>query len=141
MSQSPSNNERILGLDYGLTNTGVAICEGGVVSPIKIINSKNFNHLQSEISVLILRNKINKLVVGLPLSATGSENDQSLIVRRFVNNLKKYIKIPIIYVNEYGSTQEFLSNGVVSNISKRKKKNNDSYSAALILEYYLESLH
>jgi putative Holliday junction resolvase len=141
MSQSQNNNERLLGLDYGLSHTGVAICESGIASPIKIINSKNFNHLQSEISALIVKNKINKVVVGLPLSATGHENDQSLIVRRFVNNLKKYVKIPIVYVNEYGSTQEFLSNGIVSSISRKKKKNNDAYSASIILEYYLESLN
>ena len=98
MSQSQNNNERLLGLDYGLSHTGVAICESGIASPIKIINSKNFNHLQSEISALIVKNKINKVVVGLPLSATGHENDQSLIVRRFVNNLKMKIYKQLILV-------------------------------------------
>lgn len=140
MSQSPNNNEKILGLDYGLTNTGVAICEGSIVSPLKIINSKNFVHLQTEISNLILKNKINKIVVGLPLSVNGTENPQSLKVRQFVNNLKKYVKLPIVFVNEYGSTQEFLSNGIISGISRKKAKNNDHYSAAMILEFYLESL-
>jgi putative transcription antitermination factor YqgF len=80
-------------------------------------------------------------VVGLPLSANGTENPQTLKVRQFVNNLKQYIKISIVFVNEYGSTQEFLSNGVVSNASRKKIKNNDKYSAALIIEYYLESLN
>jgi putative Holliday junction resolvase len=139
MSQSPENNERLLGLDYGLVNTGVAICENGIVSPLRIINSKNFNFLHSEIATLIVKNKINKIIIGLPLSISGSENPQSLKVRQFVNNLKKFIKIPIIYMNEFGSTQEFLSNGFISKLSRKKKKMNDHYSAALILEYYLES--
>lgn len=141
MSPLTKNNENLLGIDYGLVNTGVAICDGGVVSPLKIINSKNFNHLQTELATLILRNKINKVIIGLPLSASGSENPQSLKVRQFANNLKKYIKVPIVFVNEYGSTQEFLSNGVVTQISRKKAKNNDHYSAAIILEYYLETLN
>jgi putative Holliday junction resolvase len=141
MSQSLNNKENILGIDYGLVNTGVALSESGIVSPLMVVNSKNFNHIQSILSSLIVKNKITKIVIGLPLSASGSENPQSLKVRQFVNNLKKYIKIPIIYVNEYGSTQEFLSNGVISNISRRKIKQNDKYSAAIIIEYYLESLN
>lgn len=141
MSQLQNNNENILGIDYGLVNTGLAISENGIVSPLSIVNSKNFNHLQSSIATIVLKYKINKIVVGLPLSASGLENPQSLKVRQFVNNLKKYIKIPIIYINEYGSTQEFLSNGVISNISRRKVKNNDKYSAAIIIQYYLETLN
>lgn len=141
MSPSQNNKESILGIDYGLVNTGVALCEDGVVSPLTIINSKNFNHLQSSLSSLVIKNKISKIVVGLPLSANGSENPQTLKVRQFVNNLKKYIKVPIVFVNEYGSTQEFLANGVISNVSRKKVKNNDKYSAALIIEYYLESLN
>ena len=141
MSQSQNSKESILGIDYGLVNTGIALCEHGVVSPLTIVNSKNFNHLQSSLASLVIKNKISKIVVGLPLSANGTENPQTLKVRQFVNNLKKYIKIPIVFVNEYGSTQEFLSNGVVSNASRKKIKNNDKYSAALIIEYYLESLN
>ena len=134
------NKDKILGIDYGLVNTGLAICDVSIVSPLKIVNSKNFNHLQTEISSIITKSRINKIVIGLPLSIDGAENPQSLKVRQFVNNLKKYVKIPIIFVNEFGSTQEFLSNGVISKISRKKTKNNDHYSAAIILEYYLESL-
>lgn len=141
MSQSLKNNISLLAIDYGLTNTGVAICIDNVVSPLKIVNSKNFNHLQAELSQLIYKNKIQKLIVGLPLSADGTENKQSLIVRQTVNSLKKYIKIPIIYINEFGTTGDTLSNGFISKISRRaRSKINDSHSAALILETYLESL-
>lgn len=140
MFPSQNNKENLLGIDYGLVNTGIALSEGNVISPYKIINSKNFAHLQTELSSIIVKHKINKIVIGLPLSANGSENSQSLKVRQFANNLKKYIKIPIVFVNEYGSTQEFLTNGYVSKVSKRRIKNNDMYSASLILNYYLESL-
>ena len=133
MSPSPNNNEVLLGLDYGLTNTGLALSIDGIVSPLKIVNSKNFNHFQAELSNLIFKN---------PLSHDGKENRQSIVVRQVVNNLKKYIKIPIIYINEYGTTQNSLSNGIVTNLSKKtRNKESDHYSAALILETYLDSLN
>lgn len=141
MSQFQNNKLTLMAIDYGTTNTGVALSIDGIVSPLKIINSKNFNHFQAELSVLIFKNRVKKLIVGLPLSANGGENAQSLLVRQVVNSLKKYIKIPIIYVNEYGSTFAALSNGVVSHASRRAvSKINDSHSAAIILETYLEEL-
>jgi putative Holliday junction resolvase len=142
MSLSHDNKETIIGLDYGLTNTGVALSIDGVVSPLKIINSKNFNHFQSELSKLILNYRAKKIIVGLPLSHDGKENKQSIIVRQVINNLKKYIKIPFIYVNEYGTTQSFLSNGIISQASRKvRNKQNDSHSAALIIENYFDSLN
>lgn len=141
MSQSQDNKEVILGIDYGLTNTGIAMSIDGVVSPLKIINSKNFNHFQSELAKLILQYRAKKIVIGLPLSHDGKENKQSIIVRQVVNNLKKYIKTPFIYINEYGTTQSFLSNGFISGVSRKaRNKQNDSHSAALILENYFDSL-
>lgn len=141
MYHSQGSKENILGIDYGLVNTGLAISEGGIVSPLKIVNSKNFAHLQTEISSVVVKNKITKIIIGLPVSANGSENPQSLKVRQFANNLKKYIKVPMEFMNEYGSTQEFLSNGIISNISRQRAKKNDHHSAAIILEFYLESLN
>jgi|APGre2960657404_1045060.scaffolds.fasta_scaffold34554_1 putative Holliday junction resolvase len=141
MSPSRETKETILGIDYGLTNTGLALSIDGVVSPLKIVNSKNFAYFQSEISSLIIKYRIKKIVIGIPLSYDGKDNQQSLIVRQTVNNLKKYIKVPFIYISEYGSTQSFLANGIVSNISKKtRNKANDHYSAAIILENYFENL-
>ncbi len=142
MSPSRETKETILGIDYGLTNTGLALSIDGVVSPLKIINSKNFTYFQSEISSLIIKYRIKKIIVGIPLSYDGKDNKQSLIVRQTVNNLKKYIKVPFIYISEYGSTQSFLANGIMSNISKKtRNKVNDHYSAAIILESYFENLN
>jgi putative transcription antitermination factor YqgF len=142
MSPSRETKETILGIDYGLTNTGLALSIDGVVSPLKIINSKNFTYFQSEISSLIIKYRIKKIIVGIPLSYDGKDNKQSLIVRQTVNNLKKYIKVPFIYISEYGSTQSFLANGIMSNISKKtRNKANDHYSAAIILENYFENLN
>ena len=113
MSQSRETKEAILGIDYGLTNTGLALAIDGVVSPFRIVNSKNFNYFQSEISTLITKYRVKKIVIGIPLSYDGKDNKQSIIVRQVVSNISK----------------------------KTRNKVNDHYSAAIILESYFENLN
>lgn len=140
-SKSPSKESSIIAVDYGTTNSGIAVSVEGVVSPLVVINSKNFEHFQRELESLILKYNAKKLIFGLPLSADGKENKQSLVVRQVVNNLKKKVKTPIFYVNEYGSTASYLSNGIVSTLSRKTKINqNDKEAAAIILRDYLDSL-
>lgn len=136
MSKKP---EVLLGIDLGLVHTGLALSKGGITSPYKTINSKNFNHLMSEIHSVIVKEGITNIIVGIPLSHDGKENKQSLEVRKIVNNLKKYIKVPIEYYNEYGTTfsHSHLSSGYHVGVATKKKEKIDQYSASSILESYL----
>lgn len=136
MSKKP---EVFLGIDLGLVHTGLALSKEGITSPYKTINSKNFNHLMSEIHSVIVKENITKIIVGIPLSHDGKENKQSLEVRKIVNNLKKYIKVPIEYYNEYGTTYSHthLSSGFHVGVATKKKEKIDQYSASSILESYL----
>lgn len=139
--KSQSQDSSLISVDYGTTNSGIAVALDGVVSPLTVIASKNFEHFQKELENLIVKYKTKKIIFGLPLSADGRENKQSLIVRQIVNNLKKKIKIPIVYVNEYASTSSFLTSGVASTLSRKTKiKQNDKQSAAIILRDYLDNL-
>jgi len=141
MFQSKINNKPkvYLGIDYGLVHTGTALSKDGVTSPYKTINSKNFNHLLSELHSIIVKEGITNIIVGIPLSHDGKENKQSLEVRKAINNLKKYIKLPIEYYNEYGTTYSntHISSGYHVGISTKKKEKIDQYSASSILESYL----
>jgi len=137
-SKTNKNQERILAMDYGLVRTGIAVSIDGVVSPVKTIISKDFKHFLAELWSEIVKQKVTKIVVGLPVSSDGKENDQTVIVRRIVNNLKKYIKLPFEFYNEYGTTVDYGVNSyfTVSEIRRRRKKI-DQLSAQMILESYL----
>lgn len=137
-----SQENNLIGVDYGLTNSGIAVSIDGVVSPLTVIVSKNFEHFQRELETLVFKYKVKKIIFGLPLSADGSENKQSLLVRQAVNNLKKKIKTPILFVNEYASTTSYLSNGNRANLSRKTvQKRNDKEAAAIILRDYIDNLN
>jgi putative Holliday junction resolvase len=130
------SDEVLMGIDYGEKNTGVAFGRDGSVAPMTILDSKNTFQLISDISRYIAENKVTKIVVGLPLSPEGKETPQSLKVRRFINMLKIKIKKPVEYVSEDGTTKEAILGAIKSGISKKRRRTNDSLSAALILKRY-----
>jgi putative transcription antitermination factor YqgF len=142
MSPYLENRENILGVDYGETNTGFAISVDGVPSPLKVVNSKNLSHLLQEMSTVIVRYKIKLIVFGLPLNLDNQDTPQSMKVRQVVNYIKKFIKTPIVYVSEFGSTSSTLSSGIMTHASRKSRnKENDARSACFILQNYLDETY
>jgi len=94
----------------------------------------------NEITLTALHNKVNKIVIGLPIDVDGKETYKSLKVRRFANLLKSHVKKPIEFVNEYNTTYESLRESINLDYSKKSRKNLDHISAAVIVRKYFESL-
>ena len=136
---STGAGQTILGIDYGERNIGLAFGRAGLVSPIKTISGKNIQVAMNEISLTVLNNKVDKIIIGLPLDLDGKETFKSLKVRRFANLLKNHIKKPIEFVNEYNTTFESLRESINLNYSKKSRKNLDHISAAVIARKYFES--
>jgi len=120
----------LLAIDYGSKKIGLAWCDDAlkVVLPFGIIKSQ-------ELVSLIKREKIDKLVVGLPLGLDGKENDNTKRVRKFVDDLKKEIKIPVDFIDErFTSAQADRMDGGLSGASRDEK------SAMVILQSYLDKI-
>ncbi len=131
--------EILLGIDYGDTNTGLAFGRAGAVSPLTVLNSKDEGQLLAQISRFISENKVNKVIMGLPLTLNGKETNQSLKVRRFTKILKIKLKRPVEFISEFGTTQESIQRAIKSGVSRKRRQTNDHLSAALILKrYYAE---
>ncbi len=132
--------EKLLGIDYGSTNIGLAFGINGFVSPLKVISGKNTNEALAEISRYVIENKVEKVVVGLPLRSDGKETPQSREVRNFGKILKIHTKRPIFYVNEYRTSKESVTEAINLGISKKRRQIVDHLSAALILKEYYSRL-
>jgi len=132
--------EIVLGIDFGSTNIGLSFGINNLVSPLKVINGKNQQQAISEISRYIIENKVDRVVLGLPLSLEGKESRQSREVRKFGKLLKIKIKRPIKYVNEYRTTEESITEAVNLGISKKRRQKVDHLSAALIIKEYYSKL-
>lgn len=118
----------MLGIDYGDKRVGLALAElGSMAIPYKIL--ANSTDLFSELEKIISQENISLLVVGLPHSFSGKNNDRLEITQNFITDLKKHFSLEIVTVDEQMTSVLYAKQGV--------KKDLDKYSATAILETYL----
>jgi len=120
----------ILGIDYGKKRIGLAWVQEGldVVLPYGIM--KNEQLIINKLATMVDEEKINKIVVGLPLGLDGEENENTKSVRGFVDELKEEIEIEIQFVDERFTSKQADRMGGDASL--------DEKSAMLILQSYLD---
>ena len=133
---------RILGLDIGDKNIGVAISdpEEILASPQGIIKRDNDQNAIDAIIELINEYDIKRLVIGIPYSLSGAIGNQAESVLFFKEKLSQNTDIDIEMQDERLSTiaaENLLIDAGVS--GKRKKERLDAAAAAYILQGYLDS--
>lgn len=121
----------ILAIDYGTKRIGLAWVNEdlGVVLPYGIIHNKNAGGKNLELIKLIKTERVQKVVIGLPLGLEGEENPNTKKIRAFAESLAKEIALPVEFVDERFSSYEADSMGGVAT--------RDEKSAMVILQAYL----
>jgi putative Holliday junction resolvase len=137
---TPKKEDYLIGVDYGSTNIGVALGKNALVNPIKIIEAKNLQNAIADLTRLSIENKSVAFILGLPLGADGKETKKSLEVRRFAKLLKTASRKPVFFQNEYATTIGAEEEMIELEISQRKRRMKDHYSAALILKQYYDAM-
>ncbi|MDP2812776.1 MAG: Holliday junction resolvase RuvX [bacterium] len=126
--------QKFLGIDYGDKRVGLAIAEDGSIAlPYKVLQNNNLENLLEQLKEVIQIETISLLVIGLPHSLSGQENERCKITRNFVNFLKSNLDIKIETVDEQFSSQLYQKQGVVKDI--------DKYAATEILDTFLAIRH
>lgn len=131
--------KRILALDLGEKNIGVAISDemGLLARPFTTL--KNGKQVFGEIAEILDKNDCEKLVIGLPLSLSGKEEKQVEKIRDFSRSLEGVISVKIEFRDERFTTklvEKRLINEGVS--AKRRKELIDQMAAREILQDYLD---
>ena len=131
------NNSRLLGIDPGKKNIGIAICDEKkvVATPLKVIKKNKFEFLLKEIKDIIKENDIKGVVVGNPINMDGSFGKSSQSALDFAKNLSKNVTIPIVLWDERLSSEGSfkITQDLGTNVTDRIKKL-DKNSAAFILQ-------
>ena len=130
---------RYLAIDYGTKRTGLAICDRAetIASPLTVIEGQK--ELLKKIAEVVETERVEAVVLGLPLNMTGSESSQTKLVFRFAEQLKDYLHIPVHFQDERLSSfsaEEKLASAKFTKGKKRKRL--DAVAAAEILEAFLE---
>lgn len=123
---------KYLGIDFGLRKIGLATSEGELASPWQILEIKNFSDAVEKCVKVIEMSKFEKIIVGLPEGKTGQN------VKRFINALEK-AGFEVETAPETLSSKTALQVMIEQGVGRKKRRHEDAYSAAEILQNYLDS--
>ena len=132
---------RILGVDYGDSRIGLALSDPNkiIASPFKTIKNKGFDKTKKEIFDIIRENKVELIVLGLPVGMSGTETNQTKKVRKFQNFIQDF-DIPIEMQDERLSSFTAKKSLIQQKIKTGHNKHLiDSTAAAIFLQHYLDS--
>jgi putative Holliday junction resolvase len=122
----------ILAIDHGQKRIGLAWVNTdlGVVLPYGVIKKQETNSKIQAIADVIKTEKINLLVIGLPVhSETRAETEHTKTIRAFAAELKKNTGIPVEFIDESFTTHEAKEMGGGATL--------DEKAAMIILQDYL----
>jgi len=138
------DNSRLLGIDPGKTNVGLAVCDENkkVATPIKIIKKKKLMSLIDEINKIISDYNIKGIVIGNPINMDGSVGKSSKSALEFAKNLSKNVTIPIVLWDERLSSEGAfrITSILEDNVTNRVQKL-DKNAAAFILQGVIDYLN
>lgn len=123
---------KYLGIDYGKSKIGLAISEGILASPLKIVSVHSLSDALVKIDQVINGEQIDQVVIGVP------DSGQSLLmIRKFIDQLKK--RLPVVEVDETLTTQLVQQQLRELKVPRGKRAQDDALAAAMILQEYLDS--
>lgn len=136
--------DRILGIDYGDSRTGIAISDlmGWTAQGVETIAYKgNFKMLFSRIEELIKEYDVKKIVIGYPRNLNGTIGPRAEKTDVFIEILIDKFGLPVIKWDEWLSTVSAHRDMNDMGVKNRKKRGLvDTIAAVHILQNYLDSL-
>jgi putative Holliday junction resolvase len=129
---------KYLGIDYGRKKIGLALSDGVIAEPLKVIRGENEEELLKKVESSFIEaladRKVDKIIIGV------SEGEMGRETREFGEKLGEKLKIPVIFQDETLSTQTAQELSISANIKRKKRKQmEDAYSAAIILQSYIDN--
>lgn len=138
---------RFLAFDFGLKKIGVAIGDSLIrqARPLAIIKSEVKQQRFAQIEALLSEWEPDQLVVGLPLTLAGEEQEASARARRFANQLHGRYGLPVVLVGEQYSSMEAQDlirqhQQFDAKSARRFATEDDAVAAAVILQRHLDVL-
>ncbi len=105
---NPAREQTLLAFDYGSKRIGVALGQTLTASarPLQTITRRSRETDWADIDQLIQYWQPHVLVVGLPLTEDGNEQEMSRQARRFMQELEQHSGLPVHAVDERYSSME-----------------------------------
>ena len=133
--------ERLMGLDYGDSRTGVAVSDllGITAQGVESIKHTGDKQLILRLSEIIKEYQVKKIVIGLPLNMNATTGARVEKTKKFIEKLKNEFSLEVVTIDERLTTVASHRTMTELGVNKNKKKNIiDMMSAVLILRMYLD---
>lgn len=131
----------LVGLDIGYKTIGIAVSDRSftIATPLNTVSRKGTKKDLPKIKEFLNEYNIGGFILGLPLSLDGSENEQTVKIRKFSIDLQSFFSVPFEFWDERYSSDIIFKELRKSDFSSSKiKKKLDQQSAAYILQGYLD---
>lgn len=131
-------HELLLGIDYGRKRIGLAIGQTltATANPLKVLIKQN--DIIEQLLAVIKEWQVSRIIIGLPLTMTGEEQDISREVRNFGRKLSHQSGLPIEFCDErltsYEAERGFQQQRSQQTRKAKHKQQLDAEAAALILQ-------
>jgi putative Holliday junction resolvase len=126
---------RVLALDYGSARCGCALSDptGTIVTPIEVVERPATRRGLARLSQLVSEREVEHVVVGLPLSLSGQDSEQTRETRAFAEQLSLRLggEIPVEMHDERFTTR------LAQSTEGSHSASEDSRAAAHMLESWL----
>jgi putative Holliday junction resolvase len=124
---------RVLALDYGRARCGCAVSDptGVLASPIEPIRAPQSRRGLARLRTLVRDLGVERVVVGLPVSLSGTDSAQTTETRAFAARLEQELPVPVELYDERFTTRLAERTG--------GQAAEDSRAAAPLLEGWLAS--
>ncbi len=123
---------RVLALDYGSARCGCALSDptGTLATPIEPVLRPATRRGFARVVELVRERGVGRVVVGLPLSLSGGDSDQTREARAFAERLQAAVAVPVELFDERFTTS-------IARRAGGDRGSEDSRAAAVLLEGWL----
>ena len=135
---------RILALDVGTINIGMAICDPLGITAQSLPTIRRKGQPEKDVQCVVDAVKaysVETIVVGLPKNMNGTEGPSCDMAKEFASEVGQAVDTPIVFWDER-LTSRIAENAMIeADLSRKKRKQKvDSLAAILILQNYLDYL-
>ncbi len=134
---------KYIAFDIGDKRIGVAVSDpfGDFALPLETYYRKNFKKDVEYLINLAKQRYADVIVCGLPLNFDGSESEQTLKTKSFVEEMKKLTDIPIEFEDERFTTMQAQRVLLEADMRRSDRKTVvDKIAASYILETYMAKM-
>ena len=134
---------RVLALDHGTKRVGLAISDelGMIAQPLTFLPAEPIAEFLEDLKKVVAEKNVDSILVGIPRNMDGSYGPAAEKARKFVEQIKAVVTIPIRTWDERLTTVAANRALIEGGMRRDKRKIKvDQTAAAIMLQSYLDSL-